>query len=165
MGTLVPLEPVTQRPAADRGGASKVALVLGGGGVTGGVYAVGALRALDLLAVNRSVNQFDVYLGTSSGSFVAALAANGVTAEEMMSVVLGESPTAFRDLDAGTLLPPNVSGLLRSGLGLPRHLIELSYQLATARAGSESAKESGLRHDPRHRALHPRCACRAWALR
>jgi len=32
-----------------------------------------------------------------------------------MSVVLGESPTAFRDLDAGTLLPPNVSGLLRSG--------------------------------------------------
>jgi len=85
--------------------------------------------------VNRSVNQFDVYLGTSSGSFVAALAANGVTSEEMMAVVLGEGPVAFRDLDAGTLLPPNLPGLLRSGLGLPRHLIELSYQVATARGG------------------------------
>ena len=135
MGTLVPLEPVTQRPAADRGAASKVALVLGGGGVTGGVYAVGALRALDLLSVNMSVNQFDVFLGTSSGSFVAALAANGVTSEEMMQVVLGERPTAFRDLDAGTLLPLNVSGLLRSAIGLPRHLLQLSYQLATARGG------------------------------
>ena len=43
----------------------KTALVLGGGGFTGGVYEIGALRALDLLAVNRTVNQFDVYVGTS----------------------------------------------------------------------------------------------------
>src|SRR5688572_3006003 len=47
---------------------SRTALVLGGGGVTGGVYEIGALRALDLLAVNRTVNQFDVYVGTSAGS-------------------------------------------------------------------------------------------------
>ena len=51
---------------------SRTALVLGGGGFTGGVYEIGALRALDLLAVNRTVNQFDVYVGTSAGSFVAA---------------------------------------------------------------------------------------------
>jgi predicted acylesterase/phospholipase RssA len=115
MGTVVPLEPVSERPAAGRDGSSKVALVLGGGGVTGGVYAVGALRALDLLAVNMNVNQFDVYLGTSSGSFVAALAANGVSTEEMMRAVLGERPAAFRELDARTLLQPNLPGLLRSG--------------------------------------------------
>ena len=46
---------------------SKTALVLGGGGFTGAVYEIGALRALDLLSVNRSVNQFDVYVGTSAG--------------------------------------------------------------------------------------------------
>ena len=34
---------------------SRTALVLGGGGFTGGVYEIGALRALDLLAVNRTV--------------------------------------------------------------------------------------------------------------
>jgi hypothetical protein len=41
-------------------------LVPGGGGLTGGVYEMGALRALDLLSVNRTVNEFDVYVGTSS---------------------------------------------------------------------------------------------------
>jgi predicted acylesterase/phospholipase RssA len=135
MGTLVPLDQVKQRPFGAKHDAAKIALVLGGGGVSGGVYTVGALRALDLLAVNRSVNDFDVFLGTSSGSFVAALAANGVTSEEMMRVVLGERAASFRDLDAGTLLPPNVAGLLRSAVGMPRHLAELAYQCATARGG------------------------------
>lgn len=64
----------------------KTALVLGGGGFTGGVYEIGALRALDLLAVNSTVNNFDIYVGTSAGSFIAALCANGVTPEEMMRV-------------------------------------------------------------------------------
>ena len=56
--------PRTRRRAPRR---SKTALVLGGGGFTGGVYEIGALRALDLLAVNRTVNEFDVYVGTSAG--------------------------------------------------------------------------------------------------
>ena len=41
--------------------------MLGGGGFTGGVYEIGALRALDLLSVNRTVNDFDIYVGTSAG--------------------------------------------------------------------------------------------------
>ena len=52
---------------------SKTALVLGGGGFTGGVYQIGALRALDLLTVNRTVNDFDIYIGTSAGAFVSSL--------------------------------------------------------------------------------------------
>ena len=81
MGDVVKLEPA-ERPGAKarpRRKRSKTALVLGGGGFTGGVYEIGALRALDLLAVNKTVNQFDVYVGTSAGSFVASLVANGVT--------------------------------------------------------------------------------------
>ena len=83
--------------------------MLGGGGFTGGVYEIGALRALDLLSVNRTVNQFDVYVGTSAGSFVAALTANGITPEEMMRVVNQQVPTPFRDIDLGTLLRPNLA--------------------------------------------------------
>src|SRR4051812_8554895 len=98
---------------------SKTALVLGGGGFTGAVYEIGALRALDLLSVNRTVNQFDVYVGTSAGAFVASLAANGVTPEEMMRVVNQQVPTPFRDIDAGTLLRPNVLDYARSVAGLP----------------------------------------------
>ena len=85
--------------------------MLGGGGFTGGVYEIGALRALDLLAVNRTVNQFDVYVGTSAGSFVASLTANGVTPEEMMRVVNQQVPTPFRDIDLGTLLQPELPRL------------------------------------------------------
>ena len=85
-------KPARSRARAGRG-ARAPRSCSGGGGFTGGVYEIGALRALDLLAVNRTVNQFDVYVGTSAGSFVASLAANGVTPEEMMRVVNQQVPT------------------------------------------------------------------------
>src|SRR5213080_1018634 len=113
MGTVVKLdksrkaEQQPRKPARRRPRRSRTALVLGGGGVTGGVYEIGALRALDLLAVNRTVNEFDVYVGTSAGSFVASLAANGVTPEEMMRVVNQQVPTPFRDINMGTVLQAN----------------------------------------------------------
>ena len=78
MGKVVDIESKPRRKArAGRKKPSKTALVLGGGGFTGGVYEIGALRALDLLAVNSTVNNFDVYVGTSAGSFVAGMLANG----------------------------------------------------------------------------------------
>src|SRR6201981_4129464 len=83
-----------RRPRRD-----KTALVLGGGGFTGGVYEIGALRALDLLAVNTSLRQFDVYVRPFAGSFIAALVANGVSPEEMMSVVTRQGQRPFRDVD------------------------------------------------------------------
>jgi predicted acylesterase/phospholipase RssA len=55
------------------------ALVLAGGGITGGLYEVGALMALDALFHNTSVREFDLYVGTSAGAFVAALVANNVS--------------------------------------------------------------------------------------
>src|SRR3954454_13026743 len=120
MGNVVKLEPGARQRAKPRRRAkrSKTALVLGGGGFTGAVYEMGALRALDLLSVNRTVNQFDVYVGTSAGSFIASLAANGVTPEEMMRVVNQQVPTPFRDMDLGTLLRPNLAEYVRKGATL-----------------------------------------------
>src|ERR1700690_1060296 len=103
------------RPTRRRRGSSKTALVLGGGGFTGGVYEIGALRALDLLAVNSTVNNFDVYVGTSAGSFIAALCANGVTPEEMMRVVTRQGAPPFKDIDLGDLLRLNLSEFARKG--------------------------------------------------
>jgi predicted acylesterase/phospholipase RssA len=107
----------------------KTALVLGGGGFTGGVYEIGALRALDLLAANRTINQFDVYVGTSAGAFVASLCANGVTPEEMMRVVTRQGPQAFRDIDLGDLLRLNLPELARTGVRLPLRVVSLARQL------------------------------------
>jgi predicted acylesterase/phospholipase RssA len=103
--------------------------VLGGGGFTGGVYEIGALRALDLLATNRTINQFDVYVGTSAGAFVASLCANGVTPEEMMRVVTHQGPQAFRDIDLGDLLRLNLPELARTGVRLPLRVVSLARQL------------------------------------
>jgi NTE family protein len=118
------------KPSRRRRARSRTALVLGGGGFTGGVYEIGALRALDLLAVNRTVNQFDVYVGTSAGSFVAALAANGVTPEEMMRVVNQQVPTPFRDVDRGTLMRPNTLEFLQSAALLPLRMLGLVRTIA-----------------------------------
>jgi NTE family protein len=56
----------------------KRALVLAGGGVIGGMYEVGALAALDEGLPGFRANEFDLYVGSSAGSVVAALMANGV---------------------------------------------------------------------------------------
>src|SRR5258706_14477154 len=105
MGKVVDIEAPTRRKRVKgRKRPSKAALVLGGGGFTGGVYEIGALRALDLLTVNSSVSQFDVYVGTSAGAFIAALCANGVTPEEMMSVVTRQGQRPFKDVALGDLL-------------------------------------------------------------
>jgi NTE family protein len=109
---------------------SKTALVLGGGGFTGAVYEIGALRALDLLSVNRSTNDFDVYVGTSAGAFVASMAANGITPEEMMRVVNQQVPTPFRDVDLGMLLRPNLLEFAAKGIALPLQLARVARALA-----------------------------------
>jgi NTE family protein len=138
MGEVVKLQKPSQKgkakqakPRRRRPRRSRTALVLGGGGFTGGVYEIGALRALDLLAVNRTVNQFDVYVGTSAGSFVAALTANGVTPEEMMRVVNQQVPTAFRDVDRGTLMRPNTLEFARSAALLPLRMVGLARNVLT----------------------------------
>jgi NTE family protein len=145
MGKVVDLEAGKQRrtkasAAKRRPRRSKTALVLGGGGFTGAVYEIGALRALDLLSVNRTVNQFDVYVGTSAGAFVAAMAANGVTPEEMMRVVNRNVPSPLRDIDVGTLLRLNVLEFARKGIALPWQLAKLGRELA-AQLGAISAMD------------------------
>jgi NTE family protein len=128
MGKVVKLEPQAKQGRAKtrrRARRSKTALVLGGGGFTGGVYEIGALRALDLLTVNRTVNDFDVYVGTSTGAFVAAMTANGARPEEMIRAVDGQRSTPFADFELGSLLRPNIGGFARSAVKLPIRAAQL----------------------------------------
>ena len=123
-------KPSSATASARRRRHSKTALVLGGGGFTGGVYEMGALRALDLLSVNRTVNEFDVYVGTSAGAFVAAAVANGVTPEEMMRVIVQQVPTPFPDARIGSLLKPNYREFVSRGVTFPLRLAQLLRRLA-----------------------------------
>jgi NTE family protein len=139
MGKVVDIESKPRRKSSGRKSTrrrkkpSKTALVLGGGGFTGGVYEIGALRALDLLAVNSTVNNFDVYVGTSAGSFVAAMLANGVTPDEMMQVINTRVPSELEDLELGKMLSPNYTGFLKKAIGLPLRSAEAARALLRIR--------------------------------
>src|ERR1700710_3140780 len=123
MGKVVDIESQPRR-RRNRKRPSKTALVLGGGGFTGGVYEIGALRALDLLAVNSTVNNFDVYVGTSAGSFVASMLANGITPDEMMQVINTDVPSELEDLQLNRVLKPNYLGFLQKTALLPLRTME-----------------------------------------
>jgi NTE family protein len=142
MGKVVDIESKPRRRAGRRKKPSKTALVLGGGGFTGGVYEIGALRALDLLAVNSTVNNFDVYVGTSAGSFVASMLANGITPDEMMQVLNERLPSELEDLDLDKVLKPNYLGFLTKAVQLPLRTAELLRSLA--RFGEFSAIDLGV---------------------
>src|SRR4051794_9057847 len=142
MGKVVDIDSKPRRKPRRRKKPSKTALVLGGGGFTGGVYEIGALRALDLLAVNSTVNNFDVYVGTSAGSFVAGMLANGVTPDEMMQVLNSQVDSEMEDLDLGRVLKPNYFGFIRKAAGLPLRSLELLRALA--RVGDLSAIDLGV---------------------
>jgi NTE family protein len=142
MGEVVDIESKPRKRKGRRKKPSKTALVLGGGGFTGGVYEIGALRALDLLAVNSTVNNFDVYVGTSAGSFVASMLANGVSPEEMMQVINSDDDMGLEDLDLDKVLRPNYLGFLAKGAALPLRTLELLRSLV--RIGEFSAMDIGV---------------------
>jgi len=68
----------------------RAALILAGGGITGGVYELGVLSALDDFIVRGGRSgEFDHYVGISAGSMVAAFLANGIAVEELSGAILG----------------------------------------------------------------------------
>ena len=98
----------------------KTALVLAGGGLSGAVYEIGALRAIDDLLIDRTVNDFDIYVGTSAGALVSSFLSNGVSPEAMLKAIDGSDP--------------DVEHLE------PRHLFNLNYRDLTSWAAKVPVK-------------------------
>jgi NTE family protein len=135
MGKVVQFDSPDGKPRGSRAKrrkrGDKTALVLGGGGFTGGVYEMGALRAFDLLAVNRTVNEFDIYVGTSAGAFVGSLVANGITPEEMFRVLDKALPSPIENASLRTLLRPNYKGFIERMAMLPLRTAATLRRLAS----------------------------------
>ena len=102
--------------------------MLCGGGITGLTYEIGALRALDDLLVGSTVNDFDMYVGTSAGSMIGALLANGITPTEMALGVEG-SNEMLRTPTAWGLYRPNLSEVADRLLKLPWLVQEIVWEL------------------------------------
>ena len=58
-------------------------IALAGGGPLGGIYEIGALVALEKALKGLTLTDLDVYVGVSSGAFIAAGLANGIGPSEM----------------------------------------------------------------------------------
>jgi NTE family protein len=90
-------------PALPRVPRGKVGLVLAGGAVSGGAFKAGGLRALDESLVKRKqpggtahafgLNEFDVFVGLSAGSVLAAVLAAGIVPDEIFKILQGKSDT------------------------------------------------------------------------
>lgn len=93
----------------------RVALVLAGGAVTGGAYKLGGLKALDDVLVNRKTTEFDIYVGLSAGSVLAAPLAGGVTPAEMLRSLDGRSEE-FQQIRASDFYGPNFAEFARKPL-------------------------------------------------
>jgi predicted acylesterase/phospholipase RssA len=105
-------------------------LVCAGGGVTGAVYEIGCLRALeDLLDI--SVLDFDLYVGVSGGAFVASLLAAGLSPVEMYDEVTagGRAPFGGR----APLFRLGLGDVARRSLRAPRVMGEALWSVLTGR--------------------------------
>lgn len=73
-----------------RSGAVK-ALILAGGAVTGGSFKAGGIKALNDYLTNFKVTDFDIYVGISSGSLIAAPLMGGIKPESILKSLDGTS--------------------------------------------------------------------------
>ena len=96
---------------------TKTALVLSGGGLSGAVYHIGALRALNDALLDRSVNDFDIYVGTSAGAIISSCIANGIRTRDLFRAIAGEAGPA--NLRRGDVFSPNLAEMARRLAGLP----------------------------------------------
>ncbi len=106
------------RPRKGRSARARIGLALAGGGPLGGIYEVGALLALGESLQGVDLNDLDVYVGVSSGGFVAAALANGISPAQMYRLFIAEGRDAA--LPPALFLRPALGEFWRRAISVPR---------------------------------------------
>jgi NTE family protein len=109
------------------------AVALGGGGPLGAIYEIGALVALGEALAGIDLNDCGVYVGVSSGGFLAAGLANGLSPKAMHEMFI-ESDTADDPFEPELLLRPAL-GEYASRLALVPQLLESAARNYLEREG------------------------------
>ena len=105
---------------------SRVGLALAGGGPLGGIYEVGALLALTDSLDGIDFGDLDVYVGVSSGSFVAAALANGISPAQMYRLFIDDGADAA--LTPEVFLRPAFSEFAHRAALLPGLVLRAALQ-------------------------------------
>ena len=101
-------------------------LALAGGGPLGGIYEVGVLLALADSLEGIDFNDLDVYVGVSSGSYVAAALANGLSPAQMYRLFIDDG--AHSTLRPEIFLHPALGEFSQRALMLPRLAVRATAQ-------------------------------------
>ena len=112
------IQPANKR----RKSSARIGLAIAGGGPIGGMYELGALRALDEAVEGLDLTRLEVYVGVSSGAFLAAGLANRMTTEEMCRVFITGRDDRLR-FRPEAFLRPAVFEYLRRAAGFPAMLV------------------------------------------
>ena len=116
---------VKRRPSTAR-----IGIAIAGGGPIGGTYELGALRALDVAIEGLDLTRLHVYVGVSSGAFLAAGLANRITATEMCRIfITGDGEDA--PFKPEVFLRPAYYEYFKRATGLPRILFNWWRDLLT----------------------------------
>jgi NTE family protein len=110
---------------------TSIALCLGGGGVTGAVYQIGVLAALEDAVEGLEAHGFDYYVAASSGATVAAALAGGRSIQRIYRAILDPADDYF---------PLERKHLLRTDLGEWRRTIVSGAAAMRQGAGSLVAR-------------------------
>ena len=104
--------------ARTRGSGGRIGLAIAGGGPIGGMYELGALRAMDEALDGWDPTRLDCYVGVSSGAFLAAGLANRMSTAEICRIfITGTSDDA--EFRPETFLRPNMAEYLQRVARLP----------------------------------------------
>jgi NTE family protein len=118
-----------------------IGLALAGGGPLGAVYEIGALCALQESLTGIDFNRLGHYVGVSSGAFIAAGLANGMTPKAMCQAFIRSEERAHaprarqgQDLfDPASLMVPAWDEYARCMLRLPGLLLSAGWNLMLRR--------------------------------
>jgi len=119
-----------RRSASTRATAGGIGLALAGGGPLGGIYEVGALLALADSIEGLDLTALDVYVGVSSGGFVAAALANGISPSQMHRLFIAGGSDAAMKPDI--FLRPALREFARRASLLPRLALRASARYLRA---------------------------------
>lgn len=105
-----------------RKGRAPIGLALAGGGPLGGIYEVGALAALEEAFDGLDFTEIDIFVGVSSGGFIAAALANGMSPAKLARMLVENDTEEVFDPD--TLLRPAIGEYFRRALSVPPLLLD-----------------------------------------
>lgn len=115
--------------------APRIALALSGGGPLGAIYEIGALCALEESLAGIDFTRLQHYVGVSSGGFIAAGLANGITPHALHAMFIENAGASGESFDPSWLMQPAYGEFARRALLLPGLLQAALWQLT---AGGKS---------------------------